>query len=255
MQEVAMSKRNKHQFHRERKPPASGRKPSWKLTPGDMETIRDELVAYHRLYHSVFQRQEQRHWSMFYLCGQLSNMERKTIEPMVLVLTGPDPNVVRAVQQFVGQGQWDTPVFVQRHQQLVAERLGDPRSVVIFDGSGFPKQGQDSAGVARQYCGHVGKIANCQEGVFAGYVSPHGYTFLDDRLYLPEEWFEADHRQRWQKCGIPDEVRFQTEPELALEMARDLVQRGVIPFQWVACDEHFGENPAFLDGIAALGKW
>jgi len=66
--------------------------------------------------------------------------------------------------------------------------------------------------------------------------------------------FEADHRERWQECGIPDEVGFHTEPELALEMAPDLVKGGVIDFQWVACDEHFGENPAFLDGITALGK-
>jgi SRSO17 transposase len=138
---------------------------------------------------------------------------------------------------------------------LVAESLGDPQGVVIVDGSGFPKQGQDSAGVAHQYCGNVGKIANCQEGVFAIYVSPHGYTFLEGRLYLPQDWFNEAHRQRWKKCGIPDDITFQTEPELGLDMVRGLAHRGVVPFQWVMCDEHFGENPTFLNGVSALNQW
>jgi SRSO17 transposase len=101
----------------------------------------------------------------------------------------------------------------------------------------------------------LGKIANCQEGVFVVYAGPHGYTFLDTRLYLPEEWFDDDHRERWKKCGIPDDIRFHTEPELALDMVQGLVKRGLIPFQWVTCDEHLWENPAFLDGISALDKW
>ena len=250
-----MSRRTKRQFRRTKRLPASSRKPSLKLTPGDIEAISEELVAYHRLFHLVFQRREQRSWSMFYLCGQLSDLERKTIEPMVLALKGPDSNAVRAVQQYIGQGQWEAQALVLRHQQLVAESLGDPQGVVIIDGSGFPKQGQDSAGVDRQYCGNVGKITNCQEGVFAVYVSPQGYTFLDGRLYLPRDWFDEAHRERWKKCGIPDDIRFQTEPELGLDIVRGLAQRGVVPFQWVTCDEHFGENPAFLNGISALHKW
>ena len=78
---------------------------------------------------------------------------------------------------------------------------------------------------------------------------------MNGRLYLPEEWFDRDHATRWQVCGIPAATPFRTEPELALEMVRDLVLREVLPFQWVTCDEHFGQNPAFLDGLAALGKW
>ena len=106
----------------------------------------------------------------------------------------------------------------------------------------FPKQGDDSVGVARQYCGHLGKIANCQEGVFLAYASALGYAFLDCRLYLPIEWFDEDHRGRWKKCGIPKDIAFQTEPELATQMVRGLVARGVIPFRWVAFDAHFGQN-------------
>lgn len=236
-------------------PPASGRPPTLKLTRQDQEALRQALVDYQQHFYSCFQRHEQRYWSAVYLCGQLSNVERKTIEPIVLALLGPDPNAVRAAQEFIGRGRWPSEVMIQRHQELVAKSLGDSQGVVIVDGSGFPKQGQHSAGVARQYCGAVGKIANSQEGVFLVYASRHGATFLNGRLYLPEDWFDAEHQARWQACDIPATVSFRTEPALALEMLQDVVARHVIPFQWVMGDEHFGQNPAFLDGIAALGKW
>ena len=234
--------------------PASGHKPSLGLTLGDIDAIGGELTTYHRLFQAVFQRREQRYWSLVYLCGQLSDLERKTIEPMVLALLGPEPNAVRAVEHFISQGQWQTPRRIRRYQEVVAEWLGDPRGVVIIDGSGFPKQGHDSAGVAHQYCGALGKLANCQEGVFAVYVRPSGAAFLDMRLYLPQDWFEATYRARWKKCGIPADLCFRTEPELAREMLRELVIRDRVPFQWVACEEHFGESPFLLDKIEALGK-
>ena len=235
--------------------PASGLKPSLRLSQGDLDAIGDELTTYNRLFQAVFQRREQRYWSLVYLCGQLSDLERKTIEPMVLALLGPEPNAVRAVEHFISQGQWPASALIRRYQEVVAEWLGDARGVVIIDGSGFPKQGHDSAGVAHQYCGALGKLANCQEGVFAVYVSPGGAAFLDKRLYLPQDWFEATYRERWQKCGIPADLPFRTEPELALDMLGELVTRGRIPFQWVTCDEHFGESPVLLDKIDALGKW
>jgi len=247
-------KRNRaHCFRKQA--PASIQPPKIKLISQDKEIMCQALVDYHRLFHDCFQRREQRQWSAFYLCGQLSNVERKTIEPMVLELLGPKRDVVRAVQQFIGQGQWAAEDLLHCLQAQVAETLGDSQGVLIVDGSGFPKQGDHSAGVARQYCGALGKIANCQEGAFAVYVSPHGYTFVDARLYLHADWFDTAHRRRWQACGIPKDTPFHTEPELALEMIQDLVERAVLPFQWVTCDEHFGQNPAFLDALAALGKW
>ena len=238
-----------------RRPPASGCKPSSRLTSRDVATSAEALLDYHRQFQPFFQRREQRDWSLLYLCGQLSNLERKTIEPMMLGLSGPDPNAIRGMQQFIGQGEWVTPPIVKHAQGLVAEWLGDPEGVVIVDGSGFPKQGSHSVGVARQYCGHLGKVANCQQGVFLVYASRHGYAFLDERLYVPESWFGDDDRDRWQACGIPDTLSFQTEPALGLEMLTELRQRATVPFRWVTCDEKYGENPAFLDGIADLGKW
>jgi SRSO17 transposase len=164
-------------------PPASGRKPQPPLTPNDVEIMAEELVAYHAQFHDLFGRREQREWSEFYLRGQLSDLERKTIEPMVLALHGADGAAVRAVQQFLGEGAWQDDPILWRLQGLVAEDLGESDAMVILDGSGFPKQGTHSVGVARQYCGHLGKVANCQQGVFAAYASARGHAFGPQTLH------------------------------------------------------------------------
>jgi SRSO17 transposase len=188
-------------------------------------------MAFHDLFQDCFTRREQREWSLLYLCGQLSNLERKTIEPIMLALQGADPNAVRAAQRFITDGTWNQPRLREHQHTLIAADLGEADGVVIVDGSGFPKQGAHSVGVAAQYCGHLGKVANCQEGVFLVYVSSQGYAFLDERLYLPGCWFTEAYRKRWKACRIPEEVRFQTEPQLALEMIRELIARAVIPFR------------------------
>lgn len=251
-----MSRKTKHRPRRaSRRPPASGRKPGYRLTTGDITASADELLAYHREFQALFQRREQRHWSLLYLCGQLSNLERKTMEAIVLTLLGPDPNAIRGLQQFIGQGPWDTAPFVKHLQGRVATWLGEPDGVVIVDGSGFPKEGEHSVGVAWQYCGHLGKLANCQQGVFLVYASRRGYAFLDERLYLPEAWFGEKYQERWEGCGIPERIVFRTEPQLGVEMIGELVEHAVVPFRWVAADESYGKSPVFLEGIEALKKW
>jgi SRSO17 transposase len=160
-------------------PPASGQPPSAAFTPADIDASAEELIAFHQLFQECFPRREQRQWSLFYLCGQLSNLERKTIEPMVLGLHGADPNAVRAAQRFITDSPWDLARLSEIQHAVIAADLGESDAVVIVDGSGFPKQGEDSVGVAPQYCNHLGKVANCQQGVFLVYVSARGYAFLD----------------------------------------------------------------------------
>jgi SRSO17 transposase len=236
-------------------PPASGRPPTMRWSLREVQASADELITFHRLFHAVFGRREQREWSALYLCGQLCNLERKTIEPMVAAFRGADPNAMRGLQRFISQETWPAEKLILRLQELVAVGLGDPAGVVIVDGSGFAKQGQSSVGVARQYCGAVGKVANSQEGVFMVYASRHGYAFLDERLYVHESWFADAARERWERCGIPNDLRFQTEPDLALDMLKGLIMRAEVPFRWVTADAHFGEVPTFLDGVDALGQW
>src|SRR4029453_7364779 len=173
-----MSKKGQRQRRRlQEQAPPSGQQPSGNLAARDLETMAEELVSYHAQFHDLFQRREQREWSAFYLRGQLADLERKTVEPMVLALHGPDLAAVRAGQQFLGEGAWeDGPILARhhplgagglggagggvgagekflgegawedgpilaRHQRLVAESLGESDGVVICDGSGFPKQG------------------------------------------------------------------------------------------------------------------
>jgi SRSO17 transposase len=247
-----MKKQNKY---RRRKAPASSHKSSSKLAARDVQFSVQSLVIFQRRLTDVFQRREQRDWFLFYLCGQLSNLERKTIEPMVLGLHGPAPQVIRALQYHIRQSGWESQALIARLQTLAGEWLADPAGVLIVDGSGFPKQGSESVGVARQYCGHLGKVANCQEGVFLIYASPDGYAFVDERLYVHQSWFQKESYARWQRCGIPEETIFKTEPQLALEMIRKIVERDQLPFRWVTADERFGRNQAFLKVISALGKW
>jgi SRSO17 transposase len=231
-------------------PPPSARPPEHNLAPRDVAALADDLVAYHAYFAPLFQRSEQRKWALAYLQGQLLELDRKSIEPMALALQ--DGNV-QGMQQFISVGPWDDERVLEQHQQLVAETLGDAETgVLILDGCDFPKQGTYSVGVARQWCGALGKVANCQASVVACYASTHGYTLVDRRLYLPQSWFTPAYRARWDRCGIPAGLTFRTHPQLAAELVTTLQRRRSLPFQWVTCDEAYGRNPAFLDAIAAL---
>jgi SRSO17 transposase len=225
------------------------------LTPGDLDTILDELRAFHAIFSPLFRRPEQRVWSQDYLHGLLLEISRKSIEPMILHLRGADHNAVRAMQQFVSEGAWDDAAILRRLWHELASDLEDADGVLILDGSDFPKQGQESVGVARQYCGQLGKTANCQAGVFLAYASQHGYALLDRRLYLPEAWFTQAYAERRKACGVPDDLTFASKSQLGWAMIEGVVQAGTLPCRWLTCDEGFGKNPDLLDQIARLGLW
>ncbi len=226
--------------------------PQLDLTPEEIEALADELVDYHAEFADLYYRTEQAHWGYKYLQGLMSGIERKAIQPMAMALE--DGNI-QAMQQFIGQGRWQDEKLLRKHWQLADETLGEEDGVYIVDESGFPKKGEHSVGVARQWCGALGKVANCQVGVFGAYVSRKGYTLVDRRLFLPQAWFHDDHRERWEKCGIPEEMTFQTKPEIALQMLRAVVDHGDLRFRWVTCDELYGRSAIFLDGVADLGRW
>ena len=226
--------------------------PPLDLTPKEIEALADELIDYHAEFADLYYRIEQAHWGYKYMQGLMLPIERKAIQPMALALEGGN---IQAMQQFIGQGQWQDSKLLKKHRQLVDETLGEEDGVYIFDGSGFPKKGVHSAGVGRQWCGALGKVENCQFGVFGAYASRQGYTLVDCRLFLLEEWFDDDHQERWKKCGIPEETTFKTKPELALEMLQAVVEEGSLRFRWVTCDELYGRNPDFLDGVADVERW
>ena len=223
--------------------------PPFNLARRDVEGLVDELKRYHHQFRPLFEREEQRHWAEVYLHGVLSDMERKTIEPLAERLEGGN---VRNMQHFIGQSPWDDAPILRQHRHLVDEDLGEPEGVLIVDGSDFPKQGEHSAGVARQWCGALGKTANCQAGVFVAYASSKGHTLVDRRLYLPEEWFSDAYAQRRRRCGVPDAATFQTKPQLAQTMLQTIITEGQLRFGWVVIDAGFGDNPSFRDALDEL---
>ncbi len=231
--------------------------PELNLTPQDLGGLLGQVQEYQEIYKPLFQRREQREKSERYLYGLLSpEVKDKAIEPMMLRLEGDNQNEIRAMQHFISEGAWDDDAVLMRHWQEVAKDLGDKEGVFTLDGSDFAKQGDESVGVKRQWCGELGKKANCQAGVFLGYASQKGYTLLHRRLYLPEEWVEDEaYADRRQKCGVPAEITFQTKPTLGTEMLKKVLQEGTLPGRWLACDEAFGQSPAFLDQVADLGLW
>jgi SRSO17 transposase len=230
--------------------------PKMDLAIQDIEHLVEELRAYHAIYSPLFQRREQREAAHTSLQGVLSALPRKSIEPMVLAVKGVVPKAVRAMQAFISEGRWDDEQLLHQHWKEVERDLGADDGVLMVDGSDFPKQGIHSAGVKRQYCGELGKRANCQAGVFVGYVSTKGYTVLDRRLYLPVEWVtDAAYAERRTQCGIPPEVTFKTKPALAQEMLAAVVKTQGLRCRWVVADEAFGCDTGFLDGVAGLGLW
>jgi len=234
---------------REAEPVAS--EPRLSLTPKQIEQFEDQLNSYHAIYSPLFSRKEQRTWSLKCLQGRFLNLKRKTTEPIALNLK--DGNI-RQMQHFIGAGKWDDGTIIEQHQRLVAEELGSEDGAILIDGSDFPKRGEFSVGVARQHCGILGKVANCQAGVFAAYLSDKGYTLLDRRLYMPARWFTKKYAHKRERCCVPEDLEFQKKTELAAEMLDAIIKKNKIPFRWVLCDDDYGKAPWLLDHIAAKKK-
>src|SRR5262249_11785288 len=140
-------------------------------------------------YLPCFYRVEQHELAEVVLQGKLSKLERKTSEPIAYLAERQR----KPVQHFVGAGAWGDEAGMGELRRHVNEVMGDPDAVMVLDPSSFPKKGTHSCGVARQWCGRLGKVENCQVGVFLGYVTAQGYAPVDRRLYLPKE--RAENRK------------------------------------------------------------
>ena len=187
-------------------------------------------------------RSERRHWGELYVRGLLQDGERKSIEPMAGRL--PDGNV-QAMQQFVGQSPWEwQEVWARLGKRMTAEL--EPDSAWVVDDTGFPKQGEDSVGVDRQYSGTLGKTGSCQVAVSLHHVGEQGNAVLGWRLYLPETW--TKDRERRQAAGVPEEVVFKKKWELALDLI-DQVRDWGVPDRIVLGDAGYGEATEFRDGL------
>jgi SRSO17 transposase len=230
--------------------------PDLKLRAKHIEAVAGELERYFEIYSPLFHRREAREAGLVYLRGLLSQLPRKSVEPIALELLGSEASPVRTLQQFLSIGAWEDDPILREHWQQVDAMLGEADGVLILDGSDFPKQGKESVGVKRQHCGELGKRANCQAGVFLAYASRRGYTLLDRRLYLPEDWATSkEFAARRKRCGVPKDLAFATKPALGAEMIEAVVEDGHLRCQWVAADEAFGHDTALLDRVSKTGLW
>ena len=154
------------------------------------------------------------------------------------------------LQWFMGVSDWDHGALRDELVRQVGERLGEAESVIVFDPSSFPKSGHSSVGVARQWCGRLGKVENCQVGVYMGYVSSQEHALVDTRLYVPKVWIED--AARCERAGLGTKVRYRTRHQLCLEMLEAHGKQ--LPHRWIAGDDEMGRPYWFRHRLDTLGE-
>ena len=183
-----------------------------------------------------------------YIKGLLGSAERKNGWQVSEKLGEKTPY---KMQQFIYRGEYKADDIRDELRSYVGENLGEPDGAMVVDDTGFIKQGVKSCGVQRQYTGTAGKICNCQLGVFLTYASTKGHTPLDRRLYMPQGWM--DDKERRTEAGVPEDLTFQTKPEMALEMIQEATAAGV-PYKWVTGDCAYGDYDKMRKWLEENGK-
>jgi SRSO17 transposase len=212
--------------------------------------IEESFQQFHAHLAPAFGRKQWRERSRDYLRGLLGQAsERGNAENLAEAVEGTS---ARVLQRFLTEAKWDDQTVLAALQAYLAPRLVHPDAVWVLDDSSFPKQGKKSVGVARQYCGALGKLANCQAGVFLAYVSPQGRALVERRLFLPREW--TDDPERCAVVGVPaPALTYQNKTELALSLLLQAQAWGHLAARWVTGDDLYGQVPEFRDGVAKAG--
>ncbi|MDR1519300.1 MAG: DUF4338 domain-containing protein [Planctomycetota bacterium] len=179
--------------------------------------------------------------------GLMSDRKRKNIKGLALSCLGPDE--VRNLVNLFGKAKLDDRGMLEAHQKDFAASLSHPDGMITGDGCDFPKKGRNSAGVARQYCGRLGKAQNCQAGVALGYSSQLGHGLYDVNLYMPAEWFGPAHAKLRGECGVPEDLEYKGRSRMLSEMIRGAIHGGKLQARYVGLDLSFGGDPSLLDSI------
>jgi SRSO17 transposase len=217
------------------------------IAPEMFEQVLPRLDTFMTPFVRIFQGQAAAQHAQTYVCGLLSNVERKNIESIAYRFGQSR----LPLQSFIGWDEWDDTPLRDELRGQVKTYLGQSDGVLVVDPSGFPKTGQESVGVARQWCGRLGKVDNCQVALYLGYVSSKGHTLVDTRLYLPKAW--TKDKARLDKAGVPKAYRaYRTRHQLALEM---LEKNGAaLPHRWIAGDDEMGRPSWFRRRLDASGE-
>ncbi len=203
-----------------------------KLAPQVFGDVVPRLERFMDPFVECFVRSEQVGHSRTFVQGLLSDVERKNVESIAYRF-GQER---MPLQWFIGVSEWDHAPLRDELVRQVGQTLGSEDGVLVFDPSAFPKSGRQSVGTARQWCGRLGKVDNCQVAIYMGYVSRHEHALVDVRLYLPKEW--TTDKKRCQKAGVPKGVRYRTRHQLCLEMLK--MHGQVLPHSWITGDDEMG---------------
>jgi SRSO17 transposase len=209
-----------------------------------------ELATYLAPFAPLFRRSTSRASVERYLTGLLTDLPRKNCDTIAAAVAGTS---TERLQHLLTDATW-APQALDQQRVTVLVAQSPPQGILVLDDTGLPKQGRSSVGVARQYSGTLGKVANCQVVVSAHYVADEPTSRapvhwpITARLYLPEAW--ATDPTRRSKGHVPVEIAFQTKPELALTLV-DQARAWGVPFAWVVADAGYGDNPTFLQGLEA----
>ncbi len=221
------------------------------MDKSDLDALLPALEDFHARFGRFFRRTEGRAFGRGYLIGLASPIERKNVENIAEAVGAPP----RKLQEFLSDSPWDDEGCIGELQRFVGEQLGSPCGVLVLDDTGFPKKGVHSAGVGRQYSGTLGRVDNCQVGVFLGYASTHGHTLVDRRLYLHAAWLADPVKRASPRAAVPADVGFRTKLELAAEMLTRAAERGHLPYAWVTADAAYGDSHDLRRLVAEQGRW
>ena len=213
----------------------------------EIRQMKPMLSRFLKWFDGCFSRPETRAHLPVYVEGQLSDLPRKSVEPMA-VQSGVAP---RTLQEFLSLLHWDEDRMCERLQQLVARDHGGPHAVGVIDETGWPKKGGKTPGVQRQWCGASGKIDNCVVTVHLSLAREGFHCLLDGELYLPESW--AEDGERRQQAGIPGRMEYRPKWQIALELY-DRARGNGLTFSWLTFDEGYGSKAPFLRALAERGQ-
>jgi len=216
------------------------------VAPQVFHGVMDRLTKFVEPFAELLIQPVQRQHTADYLTGLISDLKRKNVESIAYRHDQDRGNL----QHFIGCAEWEHRPLMMELARQVGEELGEDDAVIVFDPSAFPKKGKKSVGVARQWCGRLGKVDNCQVAVYMAYVSRQDHALVNCRLYLPKEW--AQDRARRKAAGVPKEVRFQTRHEQALAMLDE--QGHLLPHAWIGGDDEMGKNAFFRRALNNRGK-
>ena len=217
-----------------------------KIAPEVFGGVMPRLESFMEPFVECFVRREQVEHAQTFVQGLLSNLEHKNAESIAYRF-GQER---MPLQWFLGTSDWDYKPLRDELVRQVGQTLGDDDGVLVFDPSGFPKSGRQSVGVARQWCGRLGKVDNCQVGIYMGYVSRHEHALVDVRLYLPKEW--TTDKQRCRNAGVPKGTPYRSRHQLCLEMLK--AHGNLLPHSWIAGDDEMGRPYWFRLRLQQLGE-